>query len=456
MLLSSAVFAEEETQYVSPFTNEPYETFGNGRIFIYMTHEASLNWNNHYTAEDFPELDVEFIVTNIDIIGNYQPNIDNPEVRNFLLIVLEDTSDAHMQEALELLYERDDVYDAFPYNAFFYTDKEDLSLVLKYFGFTPPIEICGANNIDSSCASFITFADSDYSTPYFSEDEIAAGSTVYYKLICNDGYFCTKLIFNSNAADSESFVMPEGGLDLSASIFRYGDVNGDDDITLTDAVFLLKYLAGYRDAINEVLGLSCGETLLDFNTDGSISLADCTEMLKYVAGWNNVGPVAPEKEADFAVEHPDTAAEVYEYTLDPYVTDFTVRPTQTLMQKNGFIINNANAFADLLNFAFDITDKATDSDGNTVTVTELLNEFDEEFFETHDLIPVFALGQKVSVDSVSRDDGVPTLSLVLGESIPGGLSFSFTAIEKGAHADAIFKIDGAVVDQIFERIPVGN
>ncbi len=43
MLMSSAVFAEEETQYVNPFTNEPYETYGNGRIFIYMTHEVSVN-----------------------------------------------------------------------------------------------------------------------------------------------------------------------------------------------------------------------------------------------------------------------------------------------------------------------------------------------------------------------------------------------------------------------------
>lgn len=456
ILMSSAVFAEEETQYVNPFTNEPYETYGNGRIFIYMTHEVSVNWNDFYTAEDFPNLDVEFIVTNIDIIGNYQPAIDDPEARNFLIIVLEDTSDAHMQEALELLYERDDVYTAFPTASFFYSTKDDLSLILKYFGFTPPIDFCGANNIDPDCASFTMYADPDCTVPYFGTEEIDAGSTVYYKLICNDGFFCSRLVFNSGAADSETFVMPEGELDLSASIFRYGDANSDGSITLTDAVFMLKYLSGYRDVINQLRRFECGETLLDFNADGSISLADCTEMLKYIAGWDNAGPVAPEKESGFSVEHPEADAETFEYTLNPYVTDFKVRPTQTLMTKNGSVITDANAFADLLNFALDATDKPVDPDGNEVTVAGLLTEFDEEFFETHDLIPVFALGQKVSVGSVSRDNGNPALELVLGESVPNGLGFTFTAIPKGSPADAILKIGGVTVDQFFGSIPAGN
>lgn len=165
------------------------------------------------------------------------------------------------------------------------------------------------------------YADPDCTVPYFGTEEIDSGSTVYCKLICNDGFFCSRLIFNSGAADSETFVMPEGELDLSTSIFRYGDAN---------------------------------------------------------------------------------------------------------------------------------------SDGNEVTAAELLTEFDEEFFETHDLIPVFALGQKISIGSVSRGIGNPALELVLGESVPNGLGFTFTVISKGSSADAILKIDGVTVDQFFGSIPAGN
>lgn len=64
------------------------------------------------------------------------------------------------------------------------------------------------------------YADPDCTVPYFGTEEIDSGSTVYCKLICSDGFFCSRFIFNSGAADSETFVMPEGELDLSASIFR--------------------------------------------------------------------------------------------------------------------------------------------------------------------------------------------------------------------------------------------
>lgn len=142
------------------------------------------------------------------------------------------------------------------------------------------------------------YADPDCTVPYFGTEEIDSGSTVYCKLICNDGFFCSRLIF------------------------RYGDANSDGSITLTAA--------------------------------------------------------------------------------------------------------------------------------------ELLTEFDEEFFETHDLIPVFALGQKISIGSVSRGIGNPALELVLGESVPNGLGFTFTVISKGSPADAILKIDGVTIDQFFGSIPAGN
>ena len=59
-----------------------------------------------------------------------------------------------------------------------------------------------------------------------------------------------------------------------------GDVNGDGEIDVADAIALLRYLAGYGDE-------STIPANGDFNGDGEVDVADAIALLRYLAGYTD-------------------------------------------------------------------------------------------------------------------------------------------------------------------------
>ena len=58
----------------------------------------------------------------------------------------------------------------------------------------------------------------------------------------------------------------------------YGDVNDDTSINLTDAIFMMQYIAKWTVTINE--------DAADVNNDGTVNIKDVVKMMQYIAKWD--------------------------------------------------------------------------------------------------------------------------------------------------------------------------
>lgn len=70
------------------------------------------------------------------------------------------------------------------------------------------------------------------------------------------------------------------GTSVSVSI-HYGDVDGDNSITLADTSLMLKYIARWDT-------IQLDTVAADVNLDGNVTLADVSRILKYIARWNGI------------------------------------------------------------------------------------------------------------------------------------------------------------------------
>lgn len=100
-----------------------------------------------------------------------------------------------------------------------------------------------------------------------------------------------------------------------AGTMIYGDVNGDGDVTITDATLIQKHSVGLTSIADKYLVLG------DVNADGVINVLDSTMIQKYIVGEPNWGltgqPYAPETEPVTTVPTP----------TEPEPTE-TVAPTE--------------------------------------------------------------------------------------------------------------------------------
>lgn len=99
------------------------------------------------------------------------------------------------------------------------------------------------------------------------------GSLTNMLAVLKDGY----LTFETN--HFSTYVVTKEDL-FAGSGFVYGDVNGDGEVDVKDAVLLKKYLAEFEDAINS-LDKSAG----DVTGDGDITSADAVRLLKALAEY---------------------------------------------------------------------------------------------------------------------------------------------------------------------------
>ena len=62
--------------------------------------------------------------------------------------------------------------------------------------------------------------------------------------------------------------------------FMLGDVNHDKKVDSSDAVLILRYLAGYEDE-------KFHKEIADFNRDGKVDSSDAVAILRFLAGYDD-------------------------------------------------------------------------------------------------------------------------------------------------------------------------
>jgi len=117
---------------------------------------------------------------------------------------------------------------------------------------------------------------------------------------------------------------------------KYGDVNGDGEINISDGVVLKKHLAGIKIEMNK--------TTSDVNLDGSVDISDAVLIMKHLAGMN-VGlgeaqqPTKPDNtkpdETKPNETKPSEEDEYFVYPHDPdypYPTDLEISVNETIRE----------------------------------------------------------------------------------------------------------------------------
>ena len=140
----------------------------------------------------------------------------------------------------------------------------------------------------------------------------STGDVVEYSVESDDGYYCMSLEFNTSDADSETYTNFDG-LKVTATSALIGDANLDDNVNLIDAVYILKYIAGYADVHYEAY---MRELTLDFNFSGSVNLSDVIGILKYIANWDNCLPTETDSKRMYDVIVPLDITDAAEFETD--------------------------------------------------------------------------------------------------------------------------------------------
>lgn len=463
-LLDSAVYSLPISDYTNPFTGNAYEEndfYDNGIIFVILNHDYSIEWRE-YTSADFPELELVGVKTHPALSTNQDDIIGNPEYRNFVYLTLSDKSDEAMINAISLLYERNnaDIYFASPASDTFYIGDE------WDFG-DEPIPLTGTSGvIDEIGVSIVLSKDSGFTDIYSDASEISAGSTVYYRIVCMNGYFCNNLQINAETIDRNSFIMPEN-LSASVDVYCFGDTDKSDTVSLKDISFVLKYLAHYPEICHIVFGSACGEKYLDFNNDGKVNLIDCSAMLKYIAKWEGVGPVASEYEEDFVIKHIDSDVAIFEYFTKHSSLTLDSDGRRILGKYNQSIIESTydwNLFLEETVGTGDMFSEIGENgviSSSKISAATIKEKFDDSFFADNDLIPLIIHSEyTVGIDKVWRSGSNITLELVIGENINpdndpsfNEYNFLFVAVPKNSTDSRNIKI--METDTFPKRFEVG-
>ncbi len=427
---NSVVFAVQETDYVDPFTGYVYtedELDGNGVVFVILNHEYSIEWKE-YTVEDFPGMNLESVKNHPPFSENREQIIADPEYRNITYLVLKDKTSETMKNAIDLLYERhdEDIYFACPVGDVFYEGFDWIE------DETIP-EYVPDGLSENTGVSIILSYSSAFDGIYSNIEEIPVGSEVYYKIVCEDGYFCHGLRINTDTINEKSFTMPTEKLDITLDVYRYGDTDGNDTVNLADVSFVLKYLAKDAKTHLKVNGKACGDLYLDFNNNGKVNLSDCAEMLKYIAKWKDVGPIAPDNEDSFNITHIDSTAEVVSYYTDMSSLILNFDGRCTIEEYNSSVISNSYDWYKFIEDTMGVNDTFNEisDDGeiiySDVDVIDIRNRYDDEFFENNDLVPLIVHSDHyVSISAVRRTGSTLRIEIKVGEKAnqDGGMNYN--------------------------------
>ena len=99
----------------------------------------------------------------------------------------------------------------------------------------------------------------------------------------NTGHIWEGATYASVLADMRSWLTERiAHLDsaFAGTVFKIGDVNGDGVVNISDAVALLRYLAG-DESVNIIIGNS------DMNGDSTVNISDAVTLLRRLAGYDD-------------------------------------------------------------------------------------------------------------------------------------------------------------------------
>lgn len=164
-------------------------------------------------------------------------------------------------------------------------------------GFDTPVFINPPATADPKAATASTlrfYKDKEMTEEYASAADIPYGAVVYYEVVSDPGYICTRLQMNvyeiSRKNDSHDYIQYDNvfvnnysgdGLEYSTYSALAGDVDENLVYNLRDVVILLKALVGDYG----VVGME-GGTWGDYDCNGRCNLADIAGVLKEAAKWD--------------------------------------------------------------------------------------------------------------------------------------------------------------------------
>ena len=169
-------------------------------------------------------------------------------------------------------------------------------------------------SITTDDSTLTLYKDSGLTDAYSAEDYIPAGTKVYYKITCDEGYFCYEFKVNAAEVTEEYFVVYEPTVECTVYDAMLGDTSSgtSDTLDLRDVSNLMRYISGHKGVSTPAYWSGGGLRKYDFNRDGSVNLMDVTAELRAIAKHDGAYPVV-EREANFGITHlaPDIMIESF-------------------------------------------------------------------------------------------------------------------------------------------------
>ena len=135
------------------------------------------------------------------------------------------------------------------------------------------------NQIQVSCAgTTASTKNGTYLTIYFKLLKNIENSKLTLTNICLSTQYGQKI----ECENISGFIYTKSDSNNSSPVI-YGDIDGDGEVSIADAVLLAQYLAKWDVVINEQAA--------DCDGDGEVTIADAVLLSQYLAGWNvKLGP----------------------------------------------------------------------------------------------------------------------------------------------------------------------
>lgn len=275
-------------------------------------------------------------------------------------------------------------------------------------------------SITTDDSTLTLYKDSGLTDAYSAEDYIPAGTKVYYKITCDEGYFCYEFKVNAAEVTEEYFVVYEPTVECTVYDAMLGDTSSgtSDTLDLRDVSNLMRYIAGHKGVSTPAYWSGGGLRKYDFNRDGSVNLMDVTAELRAIAKHDGAYPVV-ERETDFGITHlaPDIMIESFAVErIIPWQYDSAEEPPIEGYAED--LLMNEYAYKHFINGNIGIFDTTVIYDaenGGYVPYAPRFDSYGEEFFENCTLDVKTAAcnyGKIVSVDRIWQDaDGQLTVML---------------------------------------------
>ncbi len=274
---------------------------------------------------------------------------------------------------------------------------------------TPAINTAIANTPETPVPDpcrILYYTDTEHTKPFADFENLDPDTTLYYKIICDEGYFCKRMTVYADYADEKTIKFGTASPDMiDLEYALLGDINDDGKITLTDATDILHYIAKnyYRTRPNILAA--------DLNGDKKITLFDVSMILKLIAKWN--------------IELCDGISEDFEFYCKLNVE---AESRETFMNQEQFffetsVIKSTDGLLDYIDEHSEMYRMEQVDDTNSYSSTELKETYTAGFFEENVLV-IYDFSEATSFGNLYIERTGDTLELVIPNCTGYGVAFS--------------------------------